>query len=137
MSAVLKMEVEYELSTCSECGVTFGLPAHYRRKRRQDHHTFYCPNGHSQYFPSETEAEKLRKELERERQRTVAAQNQTRMEREQREKLERKMKRVDKGTCPECNRHFANVERHMKSKHAQHSATKKATGVSPRPSQQL
>lgn len=118
MSAVLKLEVEYELSTCSACGVTIGLPARYRQQRREDHQTFYCPNGHGQYFPQETEAEKLRAELEREHQRTLAAQNQTRMQREQREQLERKLKRVDKGTCPQCKRHFANVERHMKSKHS-------------------
>lgn len=118
MSAVLQFELELNAIACSACGVTFGVPADFKRNRRKDHQVFYCPNGHNQFYPQETEAEKLQKELKRERQRTLAAQNQARMEREQREKAERKLRRVDKGTCPKCNRHFTDVERHMKSKHA-------------------
>jgi hypothetical protein len=122
MSAVIALELELEASTCSVCGITVGLPKHFRQTRRQDHAAFYCPNGHAQHFPAETEAEKLRKELDRERQKTAMAQQSARMEREQREKVERKLKRVDRGTCPHCQRHFANVERHMKSKHKEAAA---------------
>ena len=117
--AAVVFEVEFEKSICSACGIVYFVPDWYRQARRNDHATFYCPNGHNQFFPAETEAEKLKKELERERQKTAMAQQSARMEREAREKLERKVKRVERGTCPHCNRHFANVERHMKSKHAE------------------
>ena len=51
--------------TCSECGVDFGVPDAFERARREDHRTFWCPNGHGQVFRGKTEAEKLREELER------------------------------------------------------------------------
>jgi hypothetical protein len=51
--------------TCSECGITFGLPDHYYDSRRREHDTFYCPNGHNQHFPSKTAEEKRIEELER------------------------------------------------------------------------
>ena len=50
--------------TCSECGVAFGVPDAFARARREDHRTFWCPNGHGQVFLWKTEAEKLREELD-------------------------------------------------------------------------
>lgn len=108
--AAVKFEVEFASCCCSQCGINYYVPENWENKRRQQHDTFYCPNGHNQYFPHETEAEKYKRKSE------VLA-DQVRMEREQREKLERQLARVKKGTCPKCNRHFTNVERHMKSKH--------------------
>jgi hypothetical protein len=49
--------------TCHTCGVVFGLTDSVDAARREDHKTFYCPNGHSQYFPGKTEEEKLIEEL--------------------------------------------------------------------------
>lgn len=108
--AAVEFAVEFQECTCSECGIVYFVPDNYQSKRRKDHKTFYCPNGHNQYYPQESEAEKYKRKAE------VLA-DQVRMEREQREKAERKLRRVQKGTCPQCNRHFVNVERHMKSKH--------------------
>lgn len=96
--------------TCSACGIQFAVPEHWRKTTRDDHRTFYCPSGHSQWYPDETE-------LEKERRKSQVLADQVRMEREQREKAERKLRRVEKGVCPQCNRCFKNVERHMKSKH--------------------
>lgn len=118
MSAVLKFDYALETMECANCFMVIALPKRFIADRRDDHRTFYCPVGHHNFFPAKSEAEKLREQLEHEKQRTFTAQQQTRMEREQREKLERKLKRVSGGACPECNRHFKNVERHMKSKHA-------------------
>lgn len=96
--------------TCIDCGMVFGVPAEWDRRRREDHKEFVCPNGHAQYYPQETDAEKYKRKSQ-------MLAEQVRMEREQREKAERKLKRVHRGVCPECKRTFANVERHMKSKH--------------------
>jgi len=103
-------EFQLVVQTCSSCGIQFGLPVHWNNKRREDHATWYCPNGHSQWYPSETD-------LEKERRKSQMLADQVRMEREQREKAERQLKRIEKGVCPKCNRCFKNVERHMKSKH--------------------
>lgn len=88
----------------------FGVTPDFERRRREDHQGFYCPHGHPNVYSKETEEEKLRKRL-------VAEQQQTRMERDQRQKLERELERVKKGVCPKCNRSFKALERHMKTKH--------------------
>ena len=110
--AAVKVDFQREFASCccSRCGMDYYVPRQWQDNRREQHDGFYCPNGHAQYYPQETAAEKA------ERKASLLAE-QVRMEREQREKLERQLKRVGKGTCPKCNRHFANVERHMKSKH--------------------
>lgn len=116
-NAVLKSTVDFESCTCSACGIVYFVPDNFRDKRRQDHKTFYCPNGHNQYFPGETEAERLTRELAAEKQRTRLALARENEERIAREKLARKLKRVGRGVCPECNRSFANLARHMNCKH--------------------
>jgi hypothetical protein len=57
--------VMLETAECCRCGVTFAMPAELVRKRKLDHETFYCPNGHSLHFPAQTEAERLKVELKR------------------------------------------------------------------------
>jgi hypothetical protein len=54
---------EYCIVTCSACGVHFGMLADYQERRRKDHKSFYCPNGHSQYYPGQSKEEKLKAEL--------------------------------------------------------------------------
>lgn len=51
--------------TCITCGVVFCLPARLDRQVRENHTTFYCPNGHGQHYPHETKAERLRREVKR------------------------------------------------------------------------
>lgn len=48
---------------CSDCGIYFSIPKQYEVKRREDHKTFYCPNGHGQYFPQKSDSDRV-KELE-------------------------------------------------------------------------
>lgn len=106
----VKYEAGFNVIECYTCQMPFGVTAYFERRRREDHGWFYCPAGHCQHYPQETKLEKA------ERKAAMLA-DQVRMEREQREKAERQLRRVQKGTCPKCNRHFVNVERHMKSKH--------------------
>lgn len=96
--------------TCYQCGCLFALESQFNKYRINDKKSWYCPNGHSQSYVGETEAEKLKKELAQEISRRASA--------EAREHAAtRKLKRVSNGVCSECNRSFVNLQRHMKTKH--------------------
>lgn len=53
---------------CVRCDVLFGLSRTMYEQRKRDGETFYCPNEHAQHW-RETEADRLRKEVERLQQR--------------------------------------------------------------------
>jgi len=48
---------------CTVCKITYWITAKHESCLRDCHNTFYCPNGHTQYYPHETEEEKLKKKL--------------------------------------------------------------------------
>lgn len=119
-----------KLETCScWCGMPFAVPSSLMRihKRNVQHSgqpgdaSIVCPAGHRVQFGGETEAQKLRKELDRERQRRMRSDEQLDHERNShrttRGHMTRLRKRVGRGVCPCCNRTFANVARHIESKH--------------------
>lgn len=109
--------VSLEVQTCITCGVHFGVPTEFDKKLRQNHNGFYCPNGHVQYYTGESEAEKLRRELKRKEQ-EVADQVKAKLQAQNElDAAQRKLKRVAKGICPCCNRSFANLHKHMATKH--------------------
>lgn len=114
--------------TCITCGTVFGVTDDYHRQLKRSHKSFYCPNGHSQFYPGQSELEKVRDELTRER----AEHDQTRASRDDQarrakhqERRARVMKghhtrlkrRVSAGCCPCCNRTFQNLARHMAGQH--------------------
>lgn len=109
--------VELFTEECYLCGVIFGLTSDMQRRRAEDHRDFFCPNGHSQHYLGETEAQKnarLLREEQARHQRTITRLNE---EQKAKEKAERKLKRVQKGVCPCCSRTFQNLARHMATKH--------------------
>lgn len=113
MSTVL-VTVEYTTNHCSSCAVPMHLPKSYFDARREDHKTFYCVNGHSQWFPHETDEERLRKKLhaadiEAERLRKVVV--------DRGKELEALKTRTAHGVCPCCHRTFKALAAHMKRKH--------------------
>lgn len=105
---------------CGRCGISFAVPESWRRERKERGLGFYCPNGDERVY-RETDVQRLTRELERERARVTAAQDQ--MEAAQRQasaargQVTKIKNRIANGVCPECNRHFQNVEKHMKSQH--------------------
>lgn len=117
--------VEYRLVaiTCGECGVSFGLGSEFIKARRADQRTFYCPNGHSRWYPppKRTEADRLREQLEAAR--SLATRERDRRERAERQRAAAKgqvtkiKRRVANGVCPCCNRSFADLQRHMAGQH--------------------
>ena len=117
MNITVPTTIVYETIECAVCGHLMALPTTFVRNRRDDHKGFYCPNGHSNYFAAQSEADRLREEKAR----AISQLDQERAARYDAEhgraKVERKLARVAKGVCPECQRTFRNLARHMKCKH--------------------
>lgn len=113
--------------TCchSSCGILFAVPKTWNDERRRDHSSFYCPNGHIQSYLGESDVEKayrLRAETERTMQAKVNearhAQLVAESERDKAIKAKRRIeRRISKGVCACCNRTFADLQRHMATKH--------------------
>jgi len=58
-------KVSFGQITCYKCGIIFLVPVQWQAQRLEDHKTFYCPNGHNQYFSGKDEAQKLRDQKRR------------------------------------------------------------------------
>jgi len=58
---------DIHIITCAACSIPFGITTAFENRRREDHGTFYCPVGHSNFYPQDNEVEKLRKQLVREK----------------------------------------------------------------------
>lgn len=108
------------LEECISCGVQFGVTVEFDRSRRSDKQRFYCPNGHGQAYV-ESDADRLRKQLEAARARAAATADQLEAERRAhaatKGQLTKTRKRVAGGVCPCCNRSFVNLGRHMAGQH--------------------
>jgi len=55
--------LEFTVIDCPHCGIQFAITKDFEKRKREDHETFYCPRGHSQYFPQENEKERLKRQL--------------------------------------------------------------------------
>lgn len=112
-----------EIEICCSCGVPFGIEAQYRKKLKEEHKSFYCPNGHSQYYPAKNKAEILEEQMQRER--AQADQIKARLRDTERSliatrgQVTRIKNRVKAGICTCCNRYFVNLHRHMQTKHSE------------------
>jgi hypothetical protein len=106
------------LVCCHEgCGMTFAVPGWWETTRREDHATWFCPNGHRRVFIGKSAVDLAHEALARER----AAHDQTQAARDTAERklatAERRIRRVKVGLCPFCERSFSNLAAHMKCKH--------------------
>lgn len=129
MSGTVTHIITLETTTCAACGVVFGIPDYLIKKKKETGEDFYCPNGHSLVFGN-SENKRLREALQKEKSARESAEAQsqewfTKFEKERKEKS-RIQKRVHAGVCTCCNRHFVDLERHMKSKPSEHISTTKA-----------
>lgn len=50
---------------CCQCGIDFCMPNAHHRQLRESHATFFCPNGHRNYYAGKTPQEKKIESLER------------------------------------------------------------------------
>lgn len=119
--------VELQVVTCCQCGCLFAMTGEYIATRRRDKSGFHCPNGHIQYY-TETEADRLRKQLAQTTQRLDEIQTHLTRERESHHATERSLSaakgrvtklknRISAGTCPCCHRHFSELAAHMFAEH--------------------
>jgi hypothetical protein len=56
-------EINMKVLTCCSCGIAGDGAVRWIKERENDHKSFYCPNGHKQYFPHESDEECLRRQL--------------------------------------------------------------------------
>jgi DNA repair exonuclease SbcCD ATPase subunit len=114
------IQAEYA-GPCHTCGVPVWLPeSRFKICKADEKQSFYCCNGHSLVF-RDSEAVKLRRELEQERSRREQAEREAKSARHSaataRGKLNAAKTRIGNGVCPCCNRTFQNLMRHMQTKH--------------------
>ena len=100
---------------CITCDVRFGITETMEADRRQTGDNFYCPNGHRLSWSGELD--RLRKQVAAKDYAIKELRSDLESERTRSEKLDKKLKRVEHGVCPKCNRTFHNLRRHMKTKH--------------------
>jgi hypothetical protein len=103
------------------CGFLFMVPKPFDDRKRQTGADFWCPSCGSKLHYGETENAALKRQVKfwedsyhAERVERAAADQERRRLKGQMTKLK---KRVSNGVCPCCNRSFANLRRHMATKH--------------------
>lgn len=117
-----------EITECANCHMEFGISPAFIKQRRNDHQSFYCPNGHSLSFSGKSEAQKLAEELAREKKYRGWSESALTAARDQLGATERSLvghkaaktrlkNRIAAGVCPCCNRTFQNVAAHMSGQH--------------------
>lgn len=123
-----KIVVDQSPLTCATCGLRYAADERWVQDRRDDHLTFYCPNGHSQWFPGEPEEKKLKHQLAERNAQLDAAKREVlskgSMLSAERTKNRSLRKRIKNGVCPCCTRSFANLKRHIDTKHPTYAAKK-------------
>lgn len=109
------------------CGLPFAMPTRLYEQCRKEGETFYCPLGHSVAF-KEPEADQLRRERDRLKQRLAQQEDTIKSWAEEAERhkkaataakgqVTKLRKRAKHGVCPCCSRTFQNLAAHMKTKH--------------------
>ena len=111
---------EFTAMCCGECGIEYQVPEPFYRERKNNGGGWHCPNGHVRQF-RESDVEKLRRERDRLQQQIARAEQEAAADRVRAERAELAAKRLKKraaaGTCPCCQRTFANMAAHMKHQH--------------------
>lgn len=108
--------------TTSCCNVAFMMLSSMRDNLQESHERFYCPQcGGNQYWPQESDTEKLERRLKFEKRRRESAERgekyQANCARAQKAAKTRIKNRIANGVCPCCNRTFKQLAAHMKRKH--------------------
>lgn len=117
---------------CGKCGGTYGINQRFHAECKEFSLSWTCPYCRCGWgFSGKTEAQQLKEQLEAKERELGYARSNAAYHRERREAAEhsnralrgvvtkkrKQLARVQNGVCPCCNRHFANLERHMTTKH--------------------
>ena len=128
---IVSFDVQLTTMARGNCGMLFAVPNHFYRKCHQEGHWFRCPNPKCDWPRQcyrDSDNQKLERELQKARMELATERSEHRETRRDRNHQERRAstykghltrvkKRVRAGCCPYCKRHFANLERHIGSKH--------------------
>ena len=119
MPATMEYTETLTVTSCW-CGIRLAIPDNlYGYATRHKGKAVFCPLGHEFVFGDTTE-ERLRRERDRNaalRARLDQAQASLTAQKAATTRVKNKLKRVEAGVCPHCNRTFQNLARHMESKH--------------------
>src|SRR5438034_3882100 len=102
------VEIELTTMTCPVCGVVYGVNERVRKTAFDQSGSWYCTNGHVLTYNT-TELDRVRAKLAAEERRVANLRDEVNVAYAGKAAVERKLKRVQRGTCPQCNRHFVNV----------------------------
>lgn len=119
----MQVTIDLVTATCPTCCITYAFPRRLYDKAQEEkpNFTLYCPLGHKWHYRGESDVDRERRLRQQAEQRIAQAQDEAAearaaAERAQR-KLQRHVKRAAAGTCPCCQRTFANMAQHMKRQH--------------------
>lgn len=132
MGQVYELPVRLFTIDCGTCGGTYAINERYRNKKLEKGGFWHCPYCECSWGYGKGENDKLKEELDAERQRKLDALARANEAESARAKVERKLKRVQKGVCPCCNRTFSDLARHMATKHPDDKAVARV-GAKPLP----
>lgn len=122
--ANIQVAVDLTQFSCGCCGGVYAINERVREHHEKKGTYWHCPYCQGSWgYAKGTEA-RLREELDAERRRKADALSRLNEAEQAKTKLERKLKRVGRGICPECNRTFANLARHMNCKHSKPEGSK-------------
>lgn len=117
--------ITYAQMTCIKCSAVFALNSEFVDRAKRESGGFHCPHCQQRQGWWTSDADRLKKQLadkDRElREEKCATLRQKQIAEEAAEmaaKAQRKLKRVDRGVCPCCNRSFSNLARHMATQHS-------------------
>lgn len=103
---------------CGECGGTYAINERYRKEKEQVGASWNCPYCKCGWgYSNNGENSRLKKQLEQTQNELRSSKCETLSERLAREAAEKKLRRARNGVCPDCNRSFTNLKRHIETKH--------------------
>ena len=115
----------YIWTQCGSCGVWYVVPKIMRDNHYRKGGFSHCPSGHAWGWregQAPSDFDKLRRERDRLQQDAARLNDEIEVQRRRADVAEKRTlqirRRAVAGVCPCCNRTFANVQRHMKTKHA-------------------
>lgn len=121
MSVTYEIATTFEPLSCGSCGVQFAMTETMYKKLRRNKKYFYCTNGCHIHFYTESDEERLRRQLDSEREEnrglSYRLDHANRSRAALRGQVTKIKRRVGNGVCPCCDRSFQDLKRHMEGQH--------------------
>lgn len=61
----MQIQSDFVLIYCAGCGISFAIARDLNNRLIENHHTFYCPSGHENYYPKQSQAEIAKQEAQK------------------------------------------------------------------------